>query len=252
MYIVLSLLLLKVKIFISNPLANIPVFFFPVFELFLFGYLNKETHNTGLMVNFFLVGALLWVIIYRTQQEVTNGLVEEIYSKNLKNILSTRISLSQYMLVLILVSFIKLFVTFTVYVISSKAFFNFSFLSLPQFTPLIFANFMLFGSTLGVLSAGLILRYGIKIQFLSWMTSMILYPFMAIYYSVSVMNWPFNIIAELLPTSYLSNYLRNPIYSGVQNIAIGVFLNIFYAIVAWSSLRMLFKSALRKGVFYFQ
>lgn len=252
MHNIVSLFFLGIIKCFRNPLSVIPVFFFPVFELFLFGSLDRSFNSGSVYANAFLVGALLWVIIYRSQQEISNGLLEDVNSKNLKNILSTPVTLSQYITSLILVSFAKLFITFAIYIISSYVLFSFYFLDLPKYVAVVFINFMFFGITLGVISAGLILRYGTRIQFLSWMISMILYPFMSIYYSSDVLSPPFNMFARMLPTSYLSDYLRGTESFGLNSIAIGTIINLIYAALSWLLLFFLFNKALKKGVLYFQ
>ena len=107
------------------------------------------------------------------------------------------------------------------------------------------------GWWMGFIISGIVLRFGTRIQALSWSLVGVISPFAAIYYPVSILpHWAQNVSA-LVPVSYVFESARQFIATGAidpANLYTGFFLNAIYFIGALIFLKMSFNSVLKKGL----
>ena len=68
------------------------MFFWPVMELFVWGFLSiylrdSFSQGTGKLVSLLLTGMIFWDVLYRSQQSVSLALMEELWTRNVMNML---------------------------------------------------------------------------------------------------------------------------------------------------------------------
>ena len=193
-------------------------FYWPTLDLLLWGvtstYFRSYLPQTSQIVLVILGGILLWIIVWRGQYEITIGILEDLWNRNLVNIFVTPLKFSEWITSLVMLGIIKaimsfsfgLFVAFILYKINI---FTLGFYLIPFALLLIIT-----GWWIGFFIAGLILRYGIKIQQLAWTAPWVISPFSAIYYPVSSLpDWA-QAIALFIPTSYVFEGAREVIEKG--------------------------------------
>lgn len=230
-------------------------FYWPTLDLLLWGitssYLKSYIQGTPQIVSIILSGILLWIILWRGQYEITVGVLEDLWNRNLVNIFVAPLKFSEWIIALIALGIIKalmafafgLLVAFLLYKINV---FAFGFYLIPFSLLLI-----LTGWCVGFFVAGIILRYGSKIQTLAWTAPWIISPFSAIYYPVSALpDWAQK-ISLFVPTSYVFEGAREVIGKGtldLNKLYISFFLNVIYLILSLIFLKKSFNKVLKNGL----
>lgn len=230
-------------------------FYWPTLDLLLWGitssYLKSYTQGTPQIVSIILSGILLWIILWRGQYEITVGVLEDLWNRNLVNIFVAPLKFSEWIIALIALGIIKalmafafgLLVAFLLYKINV---FAFGFYLIPFSLLLI-----LTGWCVGFFVAGIILRYGSKIQTLAWTAPWIISPFSAIYYPVSALpDWAQK-VSLLIPTSYIFEGAREVIEKGtldLNKLYISFSLSLVYIILSLIFLKKSFDKVLKKGL----
>src|SRR3989344_1399246 len=88
--------------------------YWPLIDMVIWGvtsqWLSESSGTTNLLVAV-LLGLVLWNIIWRSQAEVSRNLMDEIWNNNLVNMFSTPLKLSEWIIGVLLLSFIKTAIT---------------------------------------------------------------------------------------------------------------------------------------------
>jgi ABC-2 type transport system permease protein len=239
------------------------VFYWPTMDLLLWGltsiYFKKQqsvSFPTGLgsgsqIVLMIISGILFWIIVWRGQYEITVNLLEELWSRNLINIFVSPLKFSEWIISVVIVGIIKAALSFSfamivAFILYKVKIFIYGFYLIPFALLLIMS-----GWWAGFLIAGLILRYGTKIQTFAWAAIVIISPFSAIYYPLSTLPLWAQKIAIIVPTSYIFEGGREILSKGSLDptkLYISFFLNLIYLIIALIFVRKSFKKVLEKGL----
>lgn len=230
-------------------------FYWPTVDLLLFGltsnYFSRFSSNSSQIMLVILSGVLFWIIVWRGQYEVTVNLLEDLWNRNLVNIFVSPLKFSEWIISFLILGIIKSIFSFSfamllAYLLYKVELFMYGFYLIP----LIFL-LMLTGWWVGFLIAGVILRYGTRVQVLAWTTIFVLAPFSAIYYPLSILPSWAQTIAAVVPTSYIFEGSREIINTGhldVQKLILSLGLNVVYLIFATWFLYRSFKVTLNKGL----
>ena len=154
--------------------------YWPVLDIIVWGfftvYLAHGGRPGGGIAGFLLGAAILWGMFYSFQRDMAVGFLDELWPRNLINLFSTPLDVSEYLSGLIVVNLFKVMAGAVCAGIVPWACYAFNiFPRLPQFVPFML-NLMLFGLALGVFTSGLILRYATKVQGLAWSFAGLLLP----------------------------------------------------------------------------
>ena len=124
--------------------------------------------------------------------------------------------------------------------ITVAAYFIFGFNLLDLGLPLLafFAVLMLTSGALGLISAGVILRYGLGAEGLAWSLAFVLLPLCCVYYPVSVLPDWLQPVALALPPTHVFEGMRSILLHGTFNPtelwwALG--LNVIYLLVGYAT-----------------
>lgn len=230
-------------------------FYWPVLDLLLWGltstYFTKYSADVPQLIPIILSGILLWIIVWRGQYEITIGILEDLWNRNLVNIFVAPLKFSEWVTSLIIVGIIKAFLSFLFGAIVAFFLYEINILSYGFYLIPFALLLIMTGWAIGFLIAGIILRFGTKIQTLAWTTPWIFAPFSAIYYPVSILpDWAQKISA-LIPTSYIFEGMREIINTGKidpTKIFISLALNLLYLVLSIYFLKKSFNKVLQKGL----
>lgn len=199
------------------PQRAIQIFVWGTFDILLWGFVTKYLGSLGEpTVNFtsVLLGALIfWQLITRIQQSFVTIYFEDIWSRNLFNIFASPMSVLEYLSGVIIACFVTSFAAFVFGLSVATLVFG---LSLPQISVsilLLVAILVLFGVTLGILSAALVLRLGPSAEWFAWPIPAVMEPFVGVFYPIAVLPVALQYVAWALPPSYVFEGLR-AIFSG--------------------------------------
>ena len=230
-------------------------FYWPTLDLIMWGltsvYAKSFMPESAQIILVVLSGIIFWIIIWRGQYEITVNLLEELWNRNLVNIFSTPLKFSEWVVSFILVGVAKAFLSFTFAVFMAYLLYKIKVFTLGFYMIPFIISLLISGWWVGFFVAGIILRFGSKLQTLAWTFVWVLGPFSAIYYPVSILpNWA-KLIASILPTSYIFEGMREVINKGNLDpfkLIISFALNVVYLVCSIIFLRKSFDKVLEKGL----
>jgi len=231
------------------------IFYWPFLDLVLWGfvtiYLVQFKGQLPNFVAFFLGALILWDILFRSQQGISVSFLEDMWARNVLNIFVTPISPMEYIVALMLVSIVKLAAASVVMVLLAWLFYSFNiFLIGISLIPLI-ANLVIMGWTVGIVTTALILRFGQEAEVLAWAVAFLFQPVSAVFYPVSVLPHFLQIIAGVIPSSYVFEGMRRVITSGdfpVSDLLWAAGLNGIYLLLALIFFHQNFDIVKKKGL----
>ena len=211
-----------------------------------------KASNPGLpdVVSLFLGGIILWVFVQNSQRDINMPLLNEAWNRNLINLFTTPITLTEFIIGTIVLGLIKLVFTGVILSLIAIILYKFNIFSLGLYIIPAVINLILVGWWVGFIINGLILRFGNRVEAFAWSFIFIIYPFSAIFYPVtSLPKWG-QIVALILATSYIFENMRSVIFSKTfswENIIISFLLNMLYLGLSLIFLKIMFAEALKNA-----
>lgn len=115
--------------YITKRSLEVPIdlFYFAIINILVFGLFSNflVTERNALSGQYLLLGTVLWEIVRVTQYTISVEILWNIWSRNLSNMFISPLSVTEYMIAVILSGAIKSFIIFII--VSSIAFFVFDF-----------------------------------------------------------------------------------------------------------------------------
>lgn len=238
----------------SSGIRLIELIYWPFLQMLTWGFLQKYLAGTtsplvqaaGVLIG----GVLLWDILFRSKIGFSTNFIEEMWSRNLGNLLTSPLHPFELVAALSVWSVIRLTVSMVPVAFAAYFIFGFNLLDLGLALAAFFAVLVLTSRSLGLLSAGVILRYGLGAEELAWSLAFILLPLSCVYYPVSVLPGWLKPIALALPPTHVFEGMRSILLHGVFNAtelwrALG--LNGVYLTVGYLAFRWFLQSARVNG-----
>jgi ABC-2 type transport system permease protein len=231
------------------------IFFWPVMDLLIWGFVTRYIQEAaGGVISqliIFLIGAMIsWDLHYRGQQAVTISLMEEIWNRNIVNVLIAPIRLWEWIAATFLYSTLKVMIVTALLALIARGLYAFDLARVGwEFLPLA-ANLLLFGWAIGIFTAGLLLRFGYAAEALIWGIPFLIQPFSCVFYPVEALPAWAQGIARCLPSTYIFEALRSALRDGavpwaVWPIILG--LNLVYFLIGLGLFLWLFGRAKASG-----
>jgi ABC-2 type transport system permease protein len=198
-----------------------------------------------------LIGSmLLWDILFRSNIGFSTTFIEEMWSRNLGNLLTSPLRPYELVAALSLWSVIRLSVSMVP--VAAAAYFIFGFNLLDLGLPLVafFAILVLTSWSLGLIAAGVILRYGLGAEELAWSLAFLLLPLCCVYYPVSVLPDWLKPVALALPPTHVFEGMRSILLHGTfdpTELWWAVSLNAVYLVVGYVTFSRFLVSARVNG-----
>jgi ABC-2 type transport system permease protein len=112
-------------------------------------------------------------------------------------------------------------------------------------------SLLLTGWALGFCTAAIILYGGMRVHWATWAMGALMSPFISIYYPASTLPWFGQVIAYLLPPTYVFEGMRKIIFSGsipFDYLAISLLLNVLYLTLAILFFKHMFEKSRVMGL----
>jgi ABC-2 type transport system permease protein len=188
-----------------------------------------------------LMGLVLWNVIWRSQSEVSRNLMDEVWNNNLVNIFATALTVKEWVVSVLLLSFLKMAITMSILLPAVYLLYSINVFALGWWVLVFFVGATLTGWWIGFLSAGIVLRYGPRMQTVIWTLPGILLPFSAVFFPLDRLPEFLQPIARLVPSTYLFETMR-AIVAGAganpQYLVISFGLNLFFlGLAVWYFVR---------------
>lgn len=226
------------------------MFYWPAMDLLMWGltglYFIKFNNNSPQLLFVIITGLIFWIVVWRTQYEITTNMLAEIWDKNIVNIFVSPLKISEWIVAFMIFGFIKTLISLTfsaivAFLLYQLNIFFYGFYLLP-----LIASLILTGWVAGFFVTGFLIRYGQNIQTLAWAGVYLIAPFSAIYYSVTILPLWAQKIALFIPTSYIFEGFREILFTGklsYDKLFISFGLNFIYLVIAiWFFVFMFNKS----------
>lgn len=239
----------------------IELFFWPTMDLLVWGYVTlylqrlqagnqAATAGTGAIT--FLLGAMIfWDILYRAQQGVTLSFLEDVWTRNLLNIFVAPIRVTEFIAATFLVGLVRIAITLIALTGLAWVLYHFSLFDLGFNLIPFFVNLMLMGWALGMITTGLIMRWGQAVEALAWGVPFLVQPLAAVFYPVDVLPTWIQPLSYALPATHVFEGMRMVMRGGpwpVGHLLHAFALNALYLVgAAWFFHRM-YERARQKGL----
>jgi ABC-2 type transport system permease protein len=181
---------------------------------FLQTYLAQATSLAGRAAGLFIGAVLLWDILVRGQLGFSIAFLEEVWSHNLGHLLMSPLRPAELIASLVVVSLAKLAVAMVPVAFMAYWFFGFNILSLGVAFAALFANLIVMSRALGLVSAGVVLRWGLGAENFAWLVAFVLLPLCCVYYPVTTLPGWLQPVALALPPTYVFEGLRGVVLEG--------------------------------------
>ncbi|MGB8276626.1 MAG: ABC transporter permease [Methylovirgula sp.] len=156
-----------------------------------------------------LIGAmLLWDILFRGQLGFSVSFLEEMWSRNIANLLMSPLRPSEFIMALMAMSLVRLAIGFVPVTLLAILFFGFNLWGLGLALGFFFANLILTSWSIGLVCSGLVLRYGLAAESLVWTIMFLMQPLACVFYPLAILPQPLQLLASLLPPTYVFEGLR--------------------------------------------
>ena len=228
--------------------------YWPAMQLFVWGFLQfYVAQNSGFFARatgVFIGAVLMWDILFRGQLGFSVSFLEEMWSRNLSNILISPLRPIEFVCALMIMSLIRLAIGMVPVTMLAIAFFGFNLYALGLALAAFFANLILTSWAVGILVAGVLLRNGMGAESLAWTLMFVIMPLTCVYYPVSVLPEWLQAVAWALPPTYVFEGMRALIMQQVFRADLMVqalALNAVYFAAASVAFFALLESARRAG-----
>lgn len=236
--------------------AMVDSFWWPSFDMLLWGlmtvYIQRQQETAMPFITSFIIGGIVfWMFVYRSQQEMGVLFLREFWDRNLLAVLSTPISIAEYFVATMCVGVLKLILSGVYMALLGYLLFQFNIFLFGWYLIPFILTLTVVGLWTGFLVIGLVIQYGYRVQSLAWSMIMIIMPFSAVFYPVSILPGWMQSIARFIPSSYVFESMRQVIVKGtldVQSLLIANILNLVYTILSCLFFAWGFRRAREKGI----
>jgi ABC-2 type transport system permease protein len=231
------------------------MFFWPVMDLLVWGFITLylqqfEQHVPGAVT--FLLGAMIfWDILYRAQQAVTISFLEDVWSRNLLNIFVAPIRVSEFIAATYVVGFVKILITVAVLAGLAWGLYSWNLFQMGLSVIPLFANLLLMGWAVGLITTALIIRWGQSVEALAWGIPFLIQPLAAVFYPLSVLPRWLQPISLSIPATHVFEGMRQVLHGNglsARHLAWAFSLNVLYLAGAAAFFRYMFDVAREKGL----
>ena len=230
------------------------IIYSPAVQMLTWGFLQLYVAQTDSFFaragGTFIGAVLLWDILFRGQLGFSVSFLEEMWSRNLANLMMSPLRPAEFIAALMIMSVVRLLIGMIPVSLLAIAFFGFNLYGLGLALAAFFANLILTSWAVGIFVSGLVLRNGLGAENLAWTIMFIFLPLACVYYPVSVLPPFLQYVAWALPPTYVFEGMRALLIEHVfradlmlQAFALNV---VFFAAGALAFLRLL-DSARRNG-----
>ncbi len=230
------------------------LFYWPLVDILLWGLASvwiqsqSEVHNLPLIL---MTALIFWQIAWRGSIDISSNLLQEFWHRNLLNLFSTPLKLSEWIAGLILLCLCKLMITIAfgalvVFILYSLNVFTIGWTFLP-----FAASLLIFGWSLSFISASAIILWGHRIEMFAWMIAYVFAPFSAVFYPIETLPEWARVISWCLPTTYIFEGMRSVLKTGefpVEYFWISIGLNILYLAGTIRLFTLMFEKSRERGL----
>ena len=228
--------------------------YWPVLQVITWGFLQTYIAQNA---NFFaraggtLIGAvILWDILFRGQLGFSISFLEEMWARNLGNLMMSPLRPIEFLLALMAMSLIRLAIGVIPMTLLALFLFQFNFYSLGLPLIAFFCNLIFTSWAVGIFVSGLVLRNGLGAESIVWTLMFALMPLACVYYPVRVLPHWLQLVSWTLPPTYVFEGMRSLLIDHVFRadlMAAALAINAVLLMASFAAFLALLRSARHHG-----
>src|SRR5215468_5927341 len=146
--------------------------YWPAVQMLMWGFLQLYVgQNAGYFARaggIFIGAVLLWDILFRGQLGFSLSFLEEMWSRNLANLMISPLRPAEFIAALIVMSLTRLAISTIPVALLAIAFFGFNLFGLGLALAAFFVNLLLTSWAIGIFVSGLVMRNGLGAENMAW------------------------------------------------------------------------------------
>jgi ABC-2 type transport system permease protein len=228
--------------------------YWPALQIVTWGFLQTYiAQNAGFFARAggtFIGAIILWDILFRGQLGFSISFLEEMWARNLGNLMMSPLKPIEFLISLMIMSLIRLAIGVIPMTLLAMFFFDFNFYSLGLPLIAFFCNLIFTSWSLGIFVSGLVLRNGLGAESIVWTLMFGILPLACVYYPVSVLPHWLQYVAWALPPTYVFEGMRALLIDHVFRadlMVVALAINAVLFIVSFAIFLGLLNSARRAG-----
>ncbi len=238
-----------------SPDRIIDSFFWPSLDVIIWGMLTffVDSFSSLNVTSAILGGIIFWSFAYSVQRDITMTTVQDLWDRNLYNVMASPLRPIELIVAGALYALLRLVVLFFLLALIASALYHFSFFIFLPFMLGGIVTIVLFGTAVGIVTSGLIYRFGSNVQMLCWSGLAVLSPFVAVTYPVASLPQYLHGISWAVPATYVFEFVRRFVAQGIippfSAWVLPSLLNAVYLVLSIVCFFWAFKHAKRRGWF---
>jgi ABC-2 type transport system permease protein len=232
----------------------VELLYWPTLQIMTWGFLQTYVSQNA---NFFaraggtLIGAvMLWDILLRGQLGFSISFLEEMWARNLGNLMMSPLKPIEFLLSLMAMSLIRLAIGLVPMTVLAIILFHFNVFGFGLPLIAFFCNLIFTSWAVGVFVSGLVLRNGMGAESIVWTLMFALMPLACVYYPVGVLPHWLQYLAWALPPTYVFEGMRALLIDHVFRadlMAAALAINAVLLMASFAAFLALLRSAKRHG-----
>lgn len=228
--------------------------YWPAVQMFMWGFLQlgvaKMPGALAGTASTFLAAFLLWDILFRGQIGYSMSFLEEMWSRNMPNLMISPLRASEFILALVIMSMVRLSIGLIPVTILAVVFFGFNLWSLGFALAAFFANLLFTSWSVGMFCSGLVLRHGLGAESLAWSLMFFFLPLTCVYYPVTTLPEWIQPLAWALPPTAVFEGMRALVIDNIFRADLMLWalaLNVLWLAAGAASFMWLLSASKRSG-----
>ncbi|HEX8686066.1 MAG TPA: ABC transporter permease [Pyrinomonadaceae bacterium] len=233
----------------------LPLFAWVAVDIVLWGFITRYLNRVAApgfdFVPTLLGAVLLWDFFSRVMHGVTTAFLEDVWSRNFLNFFASPLKISEYLAGLVLSSTATSAVGLAVMWLMATAVFGLSFAAYGAWLAAFLLVLFLFGIALGIVGAGVVLRFGPASEWFVWPLPALVSPFAGVFYPLSTLPVWMRGLSRALPPSYVFEGVRTVVAGGGASgaqLAWGACLALLYVLLACWFFARVHRHVVRTGL----
>jgi ABC-2 type transport system permease protein len=190
----------------------VELIYWPAVQMLMWGflqlYIDQNASFFARASGVFIGAVMLWDILFRGQLGFSVSFLEEMYARNLGNLMMSPLRATEFISALMIMSIVRLAIGLIPVSLLAIAFFGFNLYGLGLALAAFFANLILTSWSVGIFVSGLVLRNGLGAETFAWSIMFLLLPLACVYYPVAILPPFLQYVAWALPPTYVFEGMR--------------------------------------------
>jgi ABC-2 type transport system permease protein len=186
--------------------------YWPALQIVTWGFLQSYiAQNAGFFARAggtFIGAIILWDILFRGQLGFSISFLEEMWARNLGNLMMSPLKPIEFLISLMIMSLVRLAIGVIPMTLLAMVFFDFNLYGFGLPLIAFFCNLIFTSWSLGIFVSGLVLRNGLGAESIVWTLMFCVLPLACVYYPVTTLPHWLQYVAWGLPPTYVFEGMR--------------------------------------------